>query len=575
MLYVINRQFDENNNHYPNYYIDNKDGVKIYYDIYLNKIDEKDYGKFGINKSSFSGSGLIGGMMTGGVGDAGEEKQIDVIEEATQWIMVKNILLSLSYQSYFGQTAQTNLQRKKLFQVLNIKNLYILWDDVYYTFNWSNVSAYCRELVSEKIICSTKFVNVPRKAFYTNMQSQDCINIFCINAAKYDKIINQRQECSKCIDYRNDPYTNSRPIGYFFKFVDKKIKIDGKSIKVREINASIKYVDTVYTNMCHNNFNPSYWNTLKVKKNGKKIIEPGYKFEYKDPKTGKLLPIKINGKNYRCELKNPWNSYGKGLIELDHINGIHQQNDIVNISPLCKICHGIKTDQQQDKANKKKEEGGIVIEGNAETIRKYVADYGTDEKKAKKNIKLITDIINNNILKSFFIYDIKENKLISNSSEIVEIWEREEHGGYNISMTDAEIQQLAEQLRIEEENKKQKVIDDEQDTIDEIDDILPSITESPQPVSTSSKKGSTSKKGSNKGKETAAEKEQRKKKEKKIKEYREFLGKKRIDDLKKLYKSEYRDDYVINKEIYYKLEADKEKEAFIINRIVFINFGSP
>jgi len=454
MLYVINHHFDENNNEYPNYYIDNNNGINIYYDIYLDKIDEKDYNKFGINKSTFSGSGsMIGGMMVGGIGEAEEEKQEDSIIEASQWTLIKNILLSVSYQAYFGMNFEYKLQSDKLIKILLDKNLYIKWGKWYYTFK--NISNFCIKEIAINILCQTNVVNIQRKAYYSNKKNQNCLNIFCLNSAKYDEGIKQRQECSTCEGYRNNPKA-TRPIGFHFKWKEYNIG----EYNIREIIESIKYVDTAYTNMCHNNFNPSYWDTTTVKRNGNKLIEPNYKFEYINKKDGMAYPIKINGKDYRCELMRPWNSYGKGIIELDHINGKHQENSIDNINPLCKICHAIKTDLQQDKANK---EGT----GNAATIRQYTADYDTNIETTKKNIKIIENDINDNIKKRIFTLN-KKKEFIPYYNNIISIWNDDDIPEYKFPKSKLEKDELAKQHKIEVSMKNKKNVNDEQVVIDEI-----------------------------------------------------------------------------------------------------------
>lgn len=54
------------------------------------------------------------------------------------------------------------------------------------------------------------------------------------------------------------------------------------------------------------------------------------------------------------------------LVDWDHIDGNHDNNDPSNLQPLCKVCHGIKTERNQDIQNTKRRK---IIEQLGNNVR--------------------------------------------------------------------------------------------------------------------------------------------------------------------------------------------------------------
>ena len=135
-----------------------------------------------------------------------------------------------------------------------------------------------------------------------------------------------------------------------------------------------------------------------------------------------LQEIIIDGKPYRCELSRSYKSYGNGIIELDHKDGEHHNNVITNIDPLCKICHGIKTDQQKDKAAGAGENYAnikffaINLEGDPKVKEEYLFKLICGKLKAMDN--------------AFYKYDLDKNELINQREYVFKQW------GYLLSKID-------------------------------------------------------------------------------------------------------------------------------------------
>jgi len=500
MFYVTNFNLDNNNNFYPNYYIDDADKSNIkYYDIDLCLINEKNYNNFGLNKQEGGGPKLTPAQkqqkedekmaakqqkenekiaakqkkendkiaakqkeaadkaseMAEKVKTAEEEEIImlrrepeDIVKvQASQWIVIKDLLLRTCYQDFSlynsnlkGDAYSTahnkikNKYRENIINILSIKNLVIKGgNNLYYSF--SSLTPKCLKEIAEQIIVDTKDFFV-RKALYAELKAAFCINYFCITNAKFEDKkapLKQRQECSQCKKHAVNPEKTSRQSGWLFIFTEV-LKGD---IKIIEITSIKKYVINSYTNMCYNNYSKEYWGETKerldeVKRQDVFINEENeelkdeYIFKYTHPILRTLEPILINNKKYLCELRRPWNTYGNGLIELDHKDGKHNNNTVKNIQPLCRICHAIKTDQQQDKSSiikdvEKKEnaadDNDLTFQA---TINRYAARFLTVER-AENFIAILNKNVFNEIKNKYFLLNA-DNKLDEHYKTINAIW---------------------------------------------------------------------------------------------------------------------------------------------------------
>ncbi len=43
----------------------------------------------------------------------------------------------------------------------------------------------------------------------------------------------------------------------------------------------------------------------------------------------------------------------RNLMDVDHVDGDHENNDPSNLRPICKDCHGVKTAIEQDSVNRR------------------------------------------------------------------------------------------------------------------------------------------------------------------------------------------------------------------------------
>jgi hypothetical protein len=501
MIYIINFNIDENDDFYPNYYMDDTDKNNIkYYDIYLTPISDIDYHKYAITKQDGSGKNLqVGGVKTKEqLKKEKENQEAELLEEdspklitesSSQWKFIKDLLIGNCYQDFalygvqeeydtklekYIETQNVDLKNKKqkykekykeedyakkleeyiekqkldlknkkqeykeeynelhnqslksykdkFFKILEMENLYIksLSNNTYYYFN--KLSDLCKKEIVFEMITNTKTF-WEQKALYSENKVAYCLNYFCIHSAVFDGAIKQRQQCAKCKDY--EKFGKIRQTGWGFEFETKP----HKKFKIIEIYDYRRYTVSTYTNMCYNNFSPEYWNNLEVRLDGKNREQAmdGYVFQYKHPVNRTMDPIQINGKNYLCELRNPWNSYTLGLIELDHTNGKHNENNISNINPLCKICHGIKTHLQQDKSSIVKDieaqeaaaEGAKKDATVNETIKRYKNKFSSKES-ARVFINKLNRNVYNNIKATFFI--LEEGKMIPAYKEVNTIW---------------------------------------------------------------------------------------------------------------------------------------------------------
>jgi hypothetical protein len=211
--------------------------------------------------------------------------------------------------------------------------------------------------------------DVPMISQYGGEKIAFCINLYCFRPARFDEVGKQRQECNQCkahfIEKKIDPLTGLKNIpkrefntGYYWS--EKPIINKPNYFSV---NNDLRKIELSYTNMCYNNFNPSYWGVLPARKNGDDIKAAEAKqdeFQYIVPLTAeqKLLKkepvrvsqrVNIKGAPYRCELTHYYLEYPTDHVELDHKSGDHFNNVIENIMPLCKMCHGMKTKLQGDK----------------------------------------------------------------------------------------------------------------------------------------------------------------------------------------------------------------------------------
>jgi len=435
MIYIINNEIDENNRFYPNYYIDDSDKNNLrYYNMFLVEFTNKDFNKYGINnKQNGRGKKIIGGSVE----DRADYQEV-VKEQATRWKFIVDLLRCISFQPY-GDKSQTDYKNKrtKLLSILLINDLRIKFGSKYYDF--SKLSPFCRQEIADQALCNSK--KKKRKALYNEFHAVNCLNFFCLRAAKFDKDVNQRQECPACDKYRTTP-NSSRPLGWIFFFEERDLKGD----TIVEIYASYKYVKASYTNMCHNNFNPTYWGPTKVKINGS-TIKDVVPFTYipKSSKEERLNNIKhspepviIDGKPYECELMRQWNKYGKGLIEVDHKDGDHHNNTLSNIAPLCKICHGIKTDKQQDKSAGSGE--------NFKIIARYDALFDGDQ----NQIDFINSL-NNDVKGAIEVLTFieKNGELEEFGDEILKIWDGPDIILKRFTKTDLNNQELKDQLKYE------------------------------------------------------------------------------------------------------------------------------
>jgi len=379
MIYVINRNVDSNNNFYPNYYYDTlKDGTIIYYNTYLEIIDKSKYKEFNIDEEDDKNIN----EQTGS-GKPEVLNKVLVKEQATLWTNITDILRPMTLQP-FNKTKKENASRVTNFsKLLGDKRLLFKYGNAYYQFD---LSKDCLKEVAKEIVCSTG--KSMRKVYYNDKGVVNCLNIFCIRPCHFDKQINQRQECTSCENWRTGK-KKTVPLGWFF---EKRLRGSyvNNNIPIYLITATRKDVKLTYTSMCHNNYSESYWDNLPYKINGDKRSDKKiFTYIVKDknaPINTPIVykPIKIDGNEYFCELRRPYNSYGKGIIEIDHIDGNHHHNTLDNIQPLCKICHGIKTDKQQDKGS----DSDTTI-----AIAKYVLSFKDDNylknvnKLVKKNIE--------------------------------------------------------------------------------------------------------------------------------------------------------------------------------------------
>ena len=338
-------------------------------------------------------------------------------EQSDLWKLIKSMLRFSSIPLFVKNTITGKIFNNEiLLEILMDENTILKWGEKYYSFKNIGDDDVSREKKLGEIIGQINYGagNDQQKATFAENKNANCLNFFCLRFARFnDKTVKQRQECQSCANFRTSNGGSSQPFGY--QFIKETERIGG--IEIICIKAVARKVMEAYTNMCHNNFNPEYWKgkdgIVKDKKaNNRTINEVN---ELRDPKTGQIVDIggvpyifeyskplfkrqrrwgmvpkdetrksktnpnpkqilkqeytqwkkfvyervkaeiTVNGKPYRCELRNPWDSYGKGVIELDHKDGNHGDNVIGNINPLCRICHAIKTDQQQDKAGGKGE----------------------------------------------------------------------------------------------------------------------------------------------------------------------------------------------------------------------------
>jgi 5-methylcytosine-specific restriction endonuclease McrA len=429
---------------------------------------------------------------------------------ASHWLLIKDLLFQTCYQdfSFYGSdlyeksingtkedvenfntkhNASRKAYRKHIVDILSIKNLLIKGrDNVYYSF--IELPEKCKIEIAEEIIVDTKD-GFARKALYAENKVAFCIDIFCISKSKFEgtntifKQLKQRQECETCREYFKDPDNEPRQTGWLFNFNEVPLG----DIKIVNVTAIRKYTIGCYTNMCHNNYSEGYWGDTrerfdKVKRRDvfideeKNELKDEYIFKYKHPINRTIGPVLINNAIYLCELRRPWYTYGNGLIELDHVDGKHNNNTITNIIPLCKICHGIKTDQQQDKSSIVKK---LADEENKSENKDQDQDKGEDltflatlhryEKRFStvKNGKIFISILNkkvfNKIKERYFLlvqnddnFELKEhyieiNKLWENINEPVPSMSEEEFD----KIFDKEAVILNKQLAIQvkDENK--------------------------------------------------------------------------------------------------------------------------
>jgi len=437
MFYVINNEIDENNRFYPNYYVDDSDKNNLkYFDIFLAKIDEKDLYKYGINKKiSQDGTGKI---IKGGAEKDIKDIKVIELEQATRWKFLSDILRKISFQTFDEKSHEGYVtNRDKLIFILKQDNFYLLANNKYYTFN--KLSKYCIQEIADEILCDSS--KKKRKALYNELHTVNCLNFFCLRPAKFDKDVNQRQECDACNNYRVEP-GKARPQGWIFFF--NEVDVDGKIVV--EITSSCKYVKVSYTNFCYNNYNESYWGKTKVKINGDTVKDKHiltYIPKSSKEETGLGIkhspePILIDNKQYECELMRPWDSYGKGLIEIDHKDGDHHNNTLSNIMPLCKICHGIKTDKQQDKSAGEGE--------NFKLIERYNELFKTENSK-KEFIKILNDDVMKNI--NEICYRLEKNIFIANGDAINKIWDDPKIDIVRVYKSPLNKQELKDQLEIE------------------------------------------------------------------------------------------------------------------------------
>jgi hypothetical protein len=503
MIYIINTETDEYNSFYPNYYVNNDDSKNIiYYDDYLNVISPKDYAKYNINPSSFIGgskknravSKIDKTALFSGIQASKWELFTTIMRSVAIPLIGKNIITGEDNELYEKDIIKKEkgkpdiIEREsfttKLLKILTKQNMIVYFNNKkektkrYYSFTEID-SKILKSIIDSYIIYSDG--NETQKAFISENKAVRCLNFFCPRFAKFDDPPKQRQECSSCANYRTDPEKHNNPAGWQIEYEPiKKGDIDIYYFKLLEVD-----VMACYTNMCHNNFNPSYWikpdgTMLTHKINGKtpnedkETDENGnlvYKFTYmkpllaekritgqipilkdvpkkdkndktpKDPdiylrKDGKIQfkPISkeqkiwkkfikgriknqellVNGTPYRCELTRPYKSYGKGIIELDHKDGDHHNNVISNIEPLCRICHGIKTDLQLDK---------VAGEGeNYKNIEYYKINLeGTLKIKNEYLTALITEKLYN-MNKAFYIYNDATNTIINDRGYVFTEW---------------------------------------------------------------------------------------------------------------------------------------------------------
>lgn len=176
-----------------------------------------------------------------------------------------------------------------------------------------------------------------------------------------------------------------------------------------------------------------------------------------------MEPILVNNIPYICELRRPWYTYGNGLIELDHKDGKHNNNTVKNIQPLCKICHGIKTDQQQDKSSiikelEKKENADGTDLTFQETINRYDRRFETDST-ATNFIAILNKNTFNEIKRKYYLLknDKPEpcyktiNKIWKNEIEPVPLLSEEEYNkliGDEVIIRDKQLE-----LQLKDENK--------------------------------------------------------------------------------------------------------------------------
>ena len=312
-----------------------------------------------------------------------------------------------------------------------------------------------------------------RKALYAENKVSFCINYFCISNARFEGAeapLKQRQECDKCKNHALNPNTVARQTGWLFRFNETP----KNNINIINIEAIPKYVVNAYTNMCYNNYSKEYWGTTpmrldEVKREDVFIneetgeLKDEYIFKYKNPISRKLEPILVNNIPYLCELRRPWYTYGNGLIELDHKDGKHTNNTVKNIQPLCKICHGIKTDQQQDKSSiikelEKKENADSTDLTFQETINRYDRRFKTDSN-AENFIAILNKNTFNEIKRKYYLLENDEpvlcyktiNKIWMNEIEPVPLLSEEEYNkfiGDEVIIHDKQLE-----LQVKDENK--------------------------------------------------------------------------------------------------------------------------
>ena len=281
-----------------------------------------------------------------------------------------------------------------------------------------------------------------KKCQYEINKTTWCINKYCYRAAHFDRVGKQRQECDQCKNYFTYKKSKTNPKGYSIS--DFELETGEVVLKLYEENTEL-----AYSLMCYNNYNVSYWKKRVKTNTGYKLempdrldgitfkqvtnkewdytpeqyfkeynkIDKRYIFDYNVFKQ----PFKdivhlsynylnayntpyINKLQYRCELKNRYNSYPSDIYELDHRDGDHHNNVASNIMCLCKLCHSVKTKLQRDKATES--EGTRTVKD----IYELLSNKNSFQEKINKKIADRKIFIQDSLSYSFNKEEYKEAK---------------------------------------------------------------------------------------------------------------------------------------------------------------------